>query len=314
MAFWSSQTLKAKLPTLITPYDPDKIEQASYTLRIGREIFITKDHRNSNSQHTKKILSIDEAFVIPPGQFAFLLTEESVKIPDNAIAFISMKARLKYKGLVNISGFHVDPGFSGKLLYSVYNAGPTPINLQHNLPIFLIWYASLDETDLQPRTSQGFSDIPIDVINQVSADEIYSLQALSSEFRELNFNISQKITQLEHNTCEQLDKINRTNNEARRWVDWTKYGVTTIISLLFVFLLYISSSVISVGKFIFEQKEDLKYVIEYAKHFDDYKDTSISLEKQKKDLELLSEKQSSIEAELNTLKKNHPRLFNRNRD
>jgi hypothetical protein len=177
------------------------------------------------------------------------------------------------------------------------------------LPIFLIWYASLDNTDLTPRTSPGFSDIPIDVINQVSADEIYSLQALSSEFRDLNFNISQKITQLEHNVSDQLAKIDSTNDEASKWVSWTKYGVTIVISILFAFLVYISSSVISVGKFIFEQKEALSHAIEYAKNFDDYKGTSSALEKQRNDFELLSHKQISIEADLNTLKKNHPKLF-----
>ena len=51
--------------------------------------------------------------MIPPGQFAFLLTAETVTMPDNAIAFISIKARLKFNGLINISGFHVDPGYRG---------------------------------------------------------------------------------------------------------------------------------------------------------------------------------------------------------
>lgn len=186
MAFWSSQKLERELETLISGYDPSRVEQASYTLRIGREIYITKDHHNSNSQHTKKELKDNQAFVIPPGQFAFLLTEESVKVPTNAIAFISMKAGIKYKGLVNISGFHVDPGFEGKLLFSVYNAGPSPIHLSHNQPCFLIWYANLDEIDSKPRSGLGYTSIPTDVLNKISTDQIYSLQALTTEFKKIN--------------------------------------------------------------------------------------------------------------------------------
>ena len=50
-------------------------------------------------------------FTIPPGQFAFLLTEEVVSVPPDALAFISIRAKTKFRGLVNVSGFHVDPGY-----------------------------------------------------------------------------------------------------------------------------------------------------------------------------------------------------------
>lgn len=188
MTFWSSQTLEQEIRqhNLISDYEPSRIEQASYTLRIGREIYITKDHHNSNSQHTKKTLNDNQAFVIPPGQFAFLLTEETIKVPTNAIAFISMKAGIKYKGLVNVSGFHVDPGFEGKLLFSVYNAGPSPIHLSHNQKCFLIWYANLDHEDSKPRSGLGYTSIPTDVLNKISTDQIYSLQALTTEFKKIN--------------------------------------------------------------------------------------------------------------------------------
>lgn len=295
MAFWSSQTLLTKLPPLIGSFDANKIEQASYTLSIGKEIFITKDHHNSDSQHTKRPLSLNEAFVIPPGQFAFLLTEESIKVPEDAIAFISMKASFKYKGLINISGFHVDPGFSGNLLFSVYNAGPGSITLQRNLPIFLIWYASLDDTDSKPRTTAGFSDIPIHILNQVSTDPIYSLQALSTEFREINHKVSQGI-----------DQIDDTKKAVDKWLRILQVFGGIVLSIIITVSVYVGNSVTGIGKFAFEQKDALIKIIEYA---DKNKDASDILEKQKKELQLLSEKQIVIEAELNTLKKNHSKIF-----
>jgi dCTP deaminase len=78
------------------------------------------------------------------GQFAFLLTEESVSVPKNAIALINMRTKLKFKGLINVSGFHVDPGFTGKLIFGVYNAGAQPIFLERRQPIAMIVYADLD--------------------------------------------------------------------------------------------------------------------------------------------------------------------------
>jgi len=185
MTFWSSETLKQELPKLITPCNPARIAQSSYTLRIGKEIFVTKDRHNKNSQHTKRTLTENQAFVIPPGQFSFLLTEEVVEVPDNAIAFISMKAGFKYKGLINISGFHVDPGFKGNLLFSVFNAGPSPIHLKRHEECFLIWYANLDAKDSLPRKEKGFTEIPIRILNQISTDEVYSVHALTEKLSEV---------------------------------------------------------------------------------------------------------------------------------
>jgi hypothetical protein len=47
-----------------------------------------------------------EAFTIPPGQFAFLLTKEVVSVPADALAFISIRVKTKFRGLVNVSGWH----------------------------------------------------------------------------------------------------------------------------------------------------------------------------------------------------------------
>jgi dCTP deaminase len=66
-----------------------------------------------------------------------------VTVPAAAIALISIRARTKFKGLVNVSGFHVDPGYRGQLTFAVFNAGPVPIHIRRGQPIFLIWYARL---------------------------------------------------------------------------------------------------------------------------------------------------------------------------
>jgi dCTP deaminase len=60
------------------------------------------------------------------------------------MAFISMKTNMKFGGLVNVSGFHVDPGFKGPLKFAVFNAGPSPIVIKQGDDCFLIWYADLD--------------------------------------------------------------------------------------------------------------------------------------------------------------------------
>ena len=144
--FWSTETLKARLPALIDGFVLGNVETASYTLTIGEEVFISPIEASSGAlSQTVKRLAIDECFTIPPGQFANLITSETVAVPNDALALISIKFQIKGRGLVNVSGFHVDPGYKGRLVFTVFNAGPAPIHLRRGQPTFLIWYASLDQ-------------------------------------------------------------------------------------------------------------------------------------------------------------------------
>lgn len=147
--FWSGNKLTSELKNLIeTPngiVNSESVDCAAITLTVGNEVYITPN--SDKDSNVKQILTDEKPqFIIPTGQFALLLTAETVKVPDTALAFISFKAKYKFKGLINVSGFHVDPGWKGKLTFSVYNAGPTSIVLERGAPFALIWYADLDNT------------------------------------------------------------------------------------------------------------------------------------------------------------------------
>ncbi len=150
MAFWSTEKIKEvaaaamlKQPaeaTLVKPFDPARLDCGSYRLTVGPEIFIT------STGGIKRKLDDGKQMKIPPGQVAILVTEEEVHVPKNAIGFISMRASVKLGGLVNVSGFHVDPGYAARLKFSVYNAGDQPAVVTRGDDIFLIWFADLDRT------------------------------------------------------------------------------------------------------------------------------------------------------------------------
>jgi dCTP deaminase len=169
MSFWSGETLVRELPNLIEGFEEKQIDCAAYTLRIGSEIYISPSEDADVSSTTRRELEKREGFVIPPGQFAFLLTQERVKVPKNAIAFISMKARIKWRGLINVSGFHVDPGYEGPLVFSVFNAGPSPVHLAQGDDCFLIWYASLDTETTRFKKPPFLSGITSDLLNHVGS-------------------------------------------------------------------------------------------------------------------------------------------------
>jgi len=187
LSFWSSQTLERRISELLDAPESASVDCNALQLRIGREIYVTPNLTEANT-HTKKQLADEEAFIIPPGQFAFLLTEEIVSVPADAMALISMKATFKMKGLVNVSGFHVDPGWQGRLIFAVFNAGPQPVHLQRGLRLFLIWYATLDETSANRKNSSGLLSIPPVTINNLTGGSYSVLdlkEALESEVKRL---------------------------------------------------------------------------------------------------------------------------------
>jgi dCTP deaminase len=166
--FWSDETWSSFTAQndVIAPYDSSFLKEASYQLAIGEEVYISSPEKSK-----KQILSEREpSFFIEPGQFAFLLTAETVTTPFDAIGFISIRAKYKFNGLVNISGFHVDPGYSGKLIFAVFNAGPTRIHLQKGQRIFLLWMASLDAPISRKQIRRCYNDIPSELITQISGD------------------------------------------------------------------------------------------------------------------------------------------------
>ncbi len=165
MSFWSSQTLESRLPNLIKPFNKERIDSASYELCLGEEVYISPLPDTPQEDRRKVILKKGETIFIPPGQFAFLITAEQVSVPHDAIAFISMKFKPKAKGLINVSGFHVDPGYKGRLIFAVYNAGPLNFQVQYGEKLFAIWFADLDAVDERARTKDGFSSIPTDILN-----------------------------------------------------------------------------------------------------------------------------------------------------
>lgn len=197
MSFWSSQILEKRLPTLVSDFERDRVDCNAYTLRVGSEVYVSPISEDQDSaSRTIRSLENNEAFTIPPGQFAYLITEETVKIPLDAMAFISVKAKIKFRGLVNVSGFHVDPGYDGKLIFSVYNAGPATIHLRQGQNCFLIWFADLAHQSEKHKRGADNSFISSDLINSAPG-ELKSLESLSAKIKLVEKDITDRMSKIE---------------------------------------------------------------------------------------------------------------------
>jgi len=124
-------------------YDDNLVKQASYDLRLGDEVYIV------GRRAPEKLTQGRPYLLLAPGQFAILTTLEAVEMPDDLLAFIAIRTQFKMQGLVNISGFHVDPSFHGKLLFAVQNVGPADIRLRFGDPTFAIFFSRLEEGSIE---------------------------------------------------------------------------------------------------------------------------------------------------------------------
>ena len=121
------------------------------------------------------------------------MTEESVEVPAGAIAFISIRAQYKFRGLVNVSGFHVDPTYRGRLMFAVFNAGPRQVHMARGEECFLIWYADVSGESTAPPRDQGFNRIPSNVTAFV-ADGGHSFANMDSRLKGLEKSVTETNT------------------------------------------------------------------------------------------------------------------------
>lgn len=194
MPFWNTNRIKHECQAqgLITPYREERALRCAYELGVGPEAFITS-HKGDTTQ-----LPARSKVTIPPGQFGLLITGETVYVPPSAIAFISIRARIKFQGLVNVSGFHVDPGYRGQLKFAVYNAGSKDIVLDQDERVFMIWYADLDAPtpDPYPTLPATQSVITSEDVSRLKG-EVASPAELKKQIEEMRTEIEKKIHAVE---------------------------------------------------------------------------------------------------------------------
>lgn len=191
-AFWSTETMHDRLPGHIEPFDSGRIVNCAYELSLGFEVFIT-----GQAQRTKRALQEGEQITIPPGQFAVLLTLETLSIPFDSIGLISIKSNFKLGGLVNVSGFHVDPGYSGRLIFSAYNAGPQHIAVTQAEPVFLLWLGTLDKatSDVYTGKRSGKRTISDWDVDRLQGD-VASPQLLTQRLASVDDRLTNQIERL----------------------------------------------------------------------------------------------------------------------
>ena len=206
-AFWSDVKLERRMrrDRLVRDgdgrcaFDPDYLDGAGYRLRMGAEAYVSPATEDDRTTITE--LPCHKSFTIPPGQFAFLITEEVVSVPNDALAFIALRSKAaKFRGLVNVSGFHADPGYTGRLIFSVFNAGPGDVHLRRGDQLFTVMFADLDGRCKRTRKEAGYMRIPAELVAPI-AGRLQSLAGLKEGMEEVEDRLGDRLHKLERDVA-----------------------------------------------------------------------------------------------------------------
>lgn len=126
---------------LISPYDGKNTRAGSYDLTIGNEYYIGSSQ--DEAVLDTKSLGKDQSFAIPPHAVCFILLTESIKLPSNVTAKISLRMTHIYSGLVITSQPPFDPGYTGNVIVMVHNFSAAPVYLKHGERLATIEFTEL---------------------------------------------------------------------------------------------------------------------------------------------------------------------------
>lgn len=186
MSFWSSATWisASKIHEYVSKFDERNLSDGAYKLSIGSEAIVSSGYSELGSENAYRQLAPKGDLKLLPGQYAYLITEEKVQLTTGVLGFINASTGIKLKGLINVSGFHVDPGYNGKLIFTVFNAGPTPITLYQGQQIFRLWLS--DFRGQGSSKKDGYDSLPRELADRLHGTypSPFALSARLNELRE----------------------------------------------------------------------------------------------------------------------------------
>ena len=176
-------------------------------------------------------LSIEErrGALIQPGEVVYVLTKEKVNLPSDMYMSLSANRGMSEYGVLTLGGFAVDPGYSGRLMFGLYNYSSTPFTLMPGEKLIGGVFYQLDEnesTNIEkldiPKPIEDFPPRLINIISKYSPIGMTSLEesvkAISKQLlalkEELNSN-KEEIYGLRHLVHDTQEQTNRTSKAVK---------------------------------------------------------------------------------------------------
>ncbi len=233
-------------------------------------------------------LSIEErrSALIQPGEVVYVLTKERVNIPADMYMSLSANRGMSEFGVLTLGGFAVDPGYSGRLMFGLYNYSSTPFPLVPGSKLIGGVFYSLNENELidpnaieKPKSIDEFPARLINIISKYSPTGMNSLEeaikTISKQMEALksDFNKSK----------DDLFSLRQLVQEAQAQVNHTNKSVKELSDNV----LKLTESVTNLKTEVSELKDGLKDEVQLRKGVKEELDKQIELVSKKVDKKLI---------------------------
>ncbi len=161
---------------LIDDYCPENIQACSYDLRMGGQYYYYK-----KGDHGVNVRSLPKGGLleIPPNAICYVITEESVNMPENLTASISLSFGLIKQGVMLAAQPPYDPGYKGKTVALLHNLSNEPVKIERGQHILNIVFTKLsipvNAEQLYKGGYQGLTDLK-SYCKEVRKGAVYELK------------------------------------------------------------------------------------------------------------------------------------------
>lgn len=151
----SDRTIRLEISAgriVVEPIDPDDIQPSSVDLHLGDDFQVFRNSRypyidpaREQMGLTERVTaSVEEPFVLHPGEFALGTTVEHIGLPDDIVGRLEGKSSLGRLGLlIHSTAGYVDPGWQGRLTLELSNVANLPIVLTPGMKIGQISFSRM---------------------------------------------------------------------------------------------------------------------------------------------------------------------------
>lgn len=138
---------KSPTPGLIHPFHEPNLRASSYDLTAGEEYYIGKN--GSSSTLSTEHLKPRQSFTIPPHAVCFILAAETIHLPADVTAKVSLRMTHIYAGMVLTSQPPFDPRYHGRVVVMLHNLSSVPFHLKCGERVATIEFVRLEAEPLK---------------------------------------------------------------------------------------------------------------------------------------------------------------------
>lgn len=183
-------------------YSASSIELCSYDIRVGKKAVL--GGRGTEIDLTQDVLDLE------PGSYAGIISFEKMKLPSDIFVRIGSKRALSYDGVILLTGTIVDPGYSGHLLFGLYNASQKRVILRSQRKICNITFEYLPKpvkkkAPSDPALQRG--DFPDDFIDKMANMDVLNWVQINERVKQIEV-ITKDILDLKASYNDVLKPIN----------------------------------------------------------------------------------------------------------